>query len=570
MTQGIPASATMTPLQKKLQELKERTAAAKALKNGAPKPSLDTLAESTQPTTILHTSIPEPNLTEGTDRHGHTIKYNPRQLEAIKLIASGKSCVVIGAAGTGKTTIQKASTQALIESGAITPLNAAHKYLKATSPGIAITAFTRRATNNIRKNLSEDLQPCCITIHKTLEYAPTEVWITLEDGTSKRSMRFEPGRNAENPLPSNISTIIIEEASMVSMELFSEIEEASPHKPQFIFLGDIQQLPPVFGSAILGYKMLELHVVELTEVHRQALDSPILALAHRILSGVPIPESEFESLNVPSKLRIHPWKKKISPHSATITLAKFFVQALDEGKYDPEQDGILIPFNKSCGTIELNKHIASRIATRNQLFVHEIIHGFKKSYYSVGDKCLYEREDAIIQDIQPNPQYTGVQPRQASLTLNYWGHDPASQQATTDDIDAFLANISAPTQSDDDPKVRAASHVITLFLVDSERTVTIKSAGELDALILGYAITIHKAQGSEWDKVFLCLHNSHNMMIQRELLYTAVTRAKEELFVICESDTFEKGITRQRIPGSTWQEKAEYFKGKLENGIEQS
>ena len=60
------------------------------------------------------------------------------------------------------------------------------------------------------------------------------------------------------------------------------------------------------------------------------------------------------------------------------------------------------------------------------------------------------------------------------------------------------------------------------------------------------------------------------MMIQRELLYTAVTRAKEELFVICEPDTFEKGITRQRIPGSTWQEKAEYFKGKLENGIEQS
>ena len=106
--------------------------------------------------------------------------------------------------------------------------------------------------------------------------------------------------------------------------------------------------------------------------------------------------------------------------------------------------------------------------------------------------------------------------------------------------------------------------------MDSERTVHIRSAGELDALLLGYAITIHKAQGSEWDKVFLCLHNSHNMMIQRELLYTAVTRAKEELFVICESDTFEKGITRQRIPGSTWQEKAEYFKGKLENGIEQS
>ena len=130
--------------------------------------------------------------------------------------------------------------------------------------------------------MSEDLQPCCITIHKLLAYAPVEVFITdPETGKEKRSMRFEPQRNANNPLPSNIHTIIIEEASMVSLQLFNEIVEAAPHNPQIVFLGDIQQLPPVFGSAILGYKMLELPVVELTEVHRQALDSPILSLAHR-------------------------------------------------------------------------------------------------------------------------------------------------------------------------------------------------------------------------------------------------------------------------------------------------
>ncbi len=567
----IPASTTQSPLQKKLLE---KLAAIKERKTSLIKPTLseaalDHRAQSQSCELTVSTLSTNPTLTEGTDRHGHTIHYNERQREAINLVASGQSCVIIGAAGTGKTTIQKASTQALIDSGSITPLLAEHKYLKSSSPGLAIVAFTRRATNNIRKNLSDDLQPCCITIHKLLEYAPVEVWITQEDGSSKRSMRFEPGRNAENPLPASISTIIIEEASMVSLQLFDEIKAACPHKPQFVFLGDIQQLPPVFGSAILGYKMLELPVVELTEVHRQALDSPILSLAHRILSGVPIPLKEFQSLNVPSQLRLHPWKKKISAHSATITLAKFFVQALDEGKYDPEQDGILIPFNKSCGTDELNKHIASRIAVRNQQFVHEIIHGWKKSYYSVGDKCLYEREDAIIQDIQPNPQYTGASPREASLTLNYWGHDPGSQKAQVDDIDAFLVNISMPA-SQDDSTVRAASHIITLYLVDSERTVQIKSAGEIDALILGYAITIHKAQGSEWSKVFLCFHHTHATMIQRELLYTAVTRAKDELFVICESDTFEKGIIRQRIKGDTWQEKAEYFKGRLEQGIEQS
>lgn len=565
----------MTTPSTRFKDLQAKLAALKEAQANKPKPRLlSTL--STQPPDTISTSIPHnPVTSTGTDRHGNTITYNHAQQQAIDLITSGQSCVVIGAAGTGKTTIQKASTAGLLQSGKILPqLNQDHKYLSAKSPGIAIVAYTRRATNNIRKNMSEDLQPCCITIHKLLEYAPVEVFITdPETGKEKRSMRFEPQRNAENPLPSNIHTIIIEEASMVSLQLFNEIVEASPHNPQIVFLGDIQQLPPVFGSAILGYKMLELPVVELVEVHRQALDSPILSLAHRVLSGKPIPSAELLSLNVPGKLKLHPWKKRISSEAATITLAKFFIQQLDTNQYNPETDGILIPFNKSCGTDDLNKHIATRIAQRNQEPVYEIIHGFKKSYYSVGDKCLYEREDAVIQSIEPNPQYTGVTPQPASTSLNYWGHHSGEHQSNKSsddiDIDQIMAAISLPS-SEDEPTVRAASHTITLQLLDSDRTITIRSAGEIDALILGYAITVHKSQGSEWDKVYLCFHQSHSTMLQRELLYTAVTRAKHELFCICESDTFEKGIVRQRIKGSTWQEKAEHFKGKLEQGIIQS
>jgi exodeoxyribonuclease V alpha subunit len=566
----LPISSNLSPLQRKLLELK---AAAAARKPTTP-PSLSTITTTTTTTTFT-TTIPA-NITpsQGEDKHGNTITYNTAQQQAIDLISSGQSCVVIGAAGTGKTTIQKASTAALLQSGQVTPsLGASHKYLKSTSPGIAIVAYTRRATNNIRRNMSPELQDNCITIHKLLEYQPTEVWIIGDDGKERQSMRFLPARNAENPLPSTISTIIIEEASMVSLQLFEEIIAACPHKPQFVFLGDIQQLPPVFGSAILGYKMLELPVIELTEVHRQALDSPILSLAHRILSGNPITSNQLTTFNTPGKLTLHPWKKRISPNAATITLAKFFVKALDENKYDPEQDAILIPFNKSCGTNELNKHIASRIAEREHKDVYEIIHGFKKSYYSVGDKCLYDREDAIILAIEPNPQYMGASPRLASPHMNYWGHITSSPTDDGDaddfDIDAVLANVALPS-AEDDATVRAASHTITLQLLDSDRTITIRSAGEVDSLILGYAITIHKAQGSEWDKVFLCFHHSHNTMIQRELLYTAVTRAKQELFCICEPDTYERGITRQRIKGNTWQEKAEYFKGKLEEGIEQS
>lgn len=568
---SIPSSPSLSPLQRKLQEI---LAAREAAKQAA-KPTLASIPQEAPVAAESRATleVPDPSVTPtpttASDRFGNAITYNAAQQRAIDLISSGKSCVVIGAAGTGKTTIQKGSTAALIQSGLVGPLTFTdeHRHLVQGAPGIVICAFTRRATNNIRKNLSEDLQRCCMTIHKFLEYEPTEVIVHDAEGNPRNSMRFMPSRDADNPLPSGIHTVIIEESSMVSVELFNELKAALPHNPQFVFLGDIQQLPPVFGAAILGFKMLELPVVELTEVYRQALESPILSLAHRILSGVPIQPDELPKLSKPGKLTLHPWKKRISADSATETLAKFFIRALDENKYNPETDGILIPFNKACGTDDLNKHIATKLSQRNFSPVFEIIHGWKRSYYSIGDKCLYEREDAIIKNITSNPQYVGIQPREASLDMNYWGH--GSEQDTSDDIDQFLESVSVG-QEDADKRLRAASHIITLQLLDSDRIIRIRSAGEIDALILGYAITVHKSQGSEWDKVFLCLHHSHSVMIQRELLYTAVTRAKQELFCICEPDTFSKGITRQRIKGNTWQEKAEFFKGKINNGELQS
>jgi exodeoxyribonuclease V alpha subunit len=512
---------------------------------------------------------------ETTDKYGNSITYNDKQSEFINLVVSGRSAVLIGAAGTGKTTCQKGATQALIQSNRIPILrNHDHKYLPDGVPGIVICAFTRRATNNIRRNVSGDMQGNCITIHKLLEYEP--VYYDIIDsvsGKAKKTMRFEPGRNSSNPLPQEVKCIIFEEGSMISTSLHQEVIDAAPADCQFIYLGDIQQLPPVFGSAILGYKLLELPVVELTEVYRQAFDSPIIKLAHRILSGIPIPANELKEWNVPGKLKIHPWQKRISADSATLTLAKLFVNLLDKGEYNPETDAILIPFNKACGTLELNRHIANKLAKQNERPVWEIIHGFKKSYYSIGDKVLYDREDATVQNIYTNPEYSGAQPQAESTFLDYWGHKKREaheiQAGPNDDIDFLLRQVAVPT-GDDDEKTRAASHIIELYLFDSDRTIRIKQAGELNNLILGYALTVHKSQGSEWEKVFLCLHQSHAVMLQRELLYTAVTRAKKELVVICEDDTFVKGIESQRIKGNTLEEKAEFFKGKIANGDEQS
>lgn len=523
-------------------------------------------------------SINEPNQHYGTDRYGKQIAYNAEQWQFISTIRDGKSAVLIGAAGTGKTTSTNGGVQALLQSKYFPPMRDQHKHLPINAPGIVFVSYTRRAVMNLRRALPDDMKSNAITIHKLLEYAP--VFYEIFDEASaeyRKTMRFEPTRNASNNLDSAIRTIVFDEASMVSVALFHEVWCALPDplNTQFIFIGDIQQLPPVFGSAILGFKMLSLPVIELTQVYRQALESPIIRLAHRILSGNSIPVAEFPDWKLPNQLTLHPWKKRISADSALLTIAAFFKAGYNTSNYDPNEDMILMPFNKACGTIELNKHIANHIARSKNLLTHEIIAGFNRYYFSVGDKVLYEKEDAEIVSITRNPVYSGKWPQHASTLLDYWGclqssesdemthHVVEIETETDDDIDTMLGAIAA---ADVEDRVKDASHIIKVKLLDSEREIELKSASEINALVMAYALTVHKSQGSEWRKVFLILHQSHNTMIQRELLYTACTRAREELYVICEPDSFEKGITGQRIKGNTLQEKAAFFKGKLDSG----
>lgn len=513
-----------------------------------------------------------PNTSHSTDRYGKEIIYNKEQQEFISIVTSGSSAILIGAAGTGKTTCMRGAITSLIQSGRAGILySESHKYLPLSgSPGIVAVSFTRRAVANLRKAMPSGMEDNCITIHKLLEYEP--VYYTVIDeisGEEKQTMKFEPTRNAFRTLPDSIRTVIIDEASMVSVELFKQLQDALPHIPQYIFLGDVQQLPPVFGSAILGYKMLELKTVELTQVYRQALESPIIRLAHRILSGNPINSKEFPDWKHPNQLTIHPWKKKLHADIGLLTAAKFFTAAITDGAYNPEEDIILIPFNKSFGTDELNKHIAQYLAVANQRPVYEVIAGFNKVYFSVGDKVLYDKEDAVIISIAKNGSYAGKQPQKESLTLDYWGHNSEKKSVETSesvaDVD-FLLEQAASLTGEKEDRVRVASHVITVQMLDTNKEVVLDTASEINSLIMGYALTVHKSQGSEWRKVFLVFHQSHATMLQRELLYTAVTRAREELYVICEPESFVNGIKSQRIKGNTLAEKAEYFKGKVDNG----
>jgi len=532
----------------------------------------DNLSSESQEETVL--TVDSSELEDSShilDKYGKIIHLNDKQQSFVQLAKLGKSCVLVGAAGTGKTTCQRAVTQALIQSGIAGILQPdGHPYLMPASPGIVICAYTRRAVANIRRNMSADLQGNCITIHKLLQYQP--VFYEVQDestGDSKTKMAFEATRHAENPLTTSIHTIIFEESSMIGTSLHQEVLDACLHPVQFIYLGDIQQLPPVFGPAVLGYKLLELSVIELTEVYRQALESPIISLAHRILSGKPIPGTEYVAWKYPDQLTIHPWKKKIDAINAVATLGNFFTKAFDGGVYDPEEDIILIPYNKSCGTDELNKIIATHLSRSRNAIVHQIVAGFNKVCLAVGDKVLYDKEDATVLEIGRNPSYSGAEPLLPSRTLDYWGIEQDHSSVYTagadevDPMDFILSQVAAVDREKED-RVRACSHTIKLLMRDSETERTISAASEVNSLLLGYSLTVHKSQGSEWRKVFLCIHQTHAAMVSRELLYTAVTRAREELYVICEPETFTNGINSQRVKGNTLEEKAEYFKGKLE------
>lgn len=527
----------------------------------------DTLAELAQQT---------PSTTTAPSSSGE-LMYNAEQQAFIDLATAGRSCVLIGAAGTGKTTCMKGTMRSLIENSKVPLLRDEHKYLTHGSPGIVACSFTRRAVSNLSKAIRDVMPHNHCTIHALLEYEPVVEEIEdPETGLIKSRKVFKPTRNALRPLDPNLQVIVIDESSMVagspfpedSYLLFNQLVEATPHKPQIIFLGDINQLPPVFGSAILGYKMLELPVIELKQVYRQAQESPIIKLAHRILSGKVLPAEEFPSWNVPEKLTIHAWKKQIKAEDALLTLGvKFFKEAYINNLYNPDEDIILIPYNKACGTDELNKYIANFIARDKQRITYEVIAGYEKKYFSVGDKILVDKKDATVTKIVPNKTYIGRSPQKQSEHLDYWGYNPQNQlkqgeglSYTEQDIDDLLS----ATSSDNEERKRSASHIIYFTYDDTGSENYVDSAGEVNGLILSYALTVHKSQGSEWRKVFFVLHNSHSTMISRELLYTGVTRAREELYIICEPNTFVNGIRSQRIKGNTLAEKAEFFKGKLE------
>lgn len=527
--------------------------------------------------------------------------WNPEQELAITSGLEGKSFCLIGAAGTGKTSTLKGLVASLIANNLLPIIQAgtSTKQLQAGKPGIVLVSYTNMAVRQIAKHFSKDITTC--TIHKLLEFAP--VYYEIEDpvtGETKKTMRFEPSRHRRNPLPRELKTIVVDESSMVDCELIDLLVDALPNPAavQWIFLGDLNQLPPVYGGPILGRKLLELPIVELTRVYRQALESPIISLAIKMKDGLQIPLTEkiADDRGEHGNLIINPWSKSISWEDALDKASNFCKAAIKEGILDIYKDMILCPHNVGFGTIELNHRIADWLGRQRDAEVFEVIAGFNKHYLAVGDKVLVRKREAIITNISWNRDYSGKRPMDARrYKIDRWGGATKisgaelswEQQNADTDVDAILQSMVAATSGEVEDRKHAASHAITVRYINGTDPTTwtpndsadtdelyetdlLDTAAAINEMLFAYVITVHKSQGSEWRKVLLILHTKHSAMCSRELLYTAITRAAKELIIICEPDrgvktgTLTKAAKNPRLKGNTLAEKLVSLKEKFE------
>lgn len=512
------------------------------------------------------------------------MKFNREQWQAILMGEALQSFCLIGAAGTGKTTtMRELVRRAMISVAPEGDIN------KLDKNAIALLSFTKRAVRNLAKAVKPiGATKYTHTIHKFLGYAPVEDEYFDDEGAVHTKFSFEPTYTKLNPLL-ECRLVIIEESSMCGYEtLYRELFEACPNAT-FIFLGDINQLPPVMGSAVLGFKLATIPVVELTHVYRQALDSPIIAFQHRhTLKGISVSTAEMDRISASCTkergLMFRPFKKPFQDEDgACDVIAQYMMQLYNDGAYDPDQDMWLCPFGKKFGTIGINKHFVDRLGQKRGAVVHEIIAGYEKYYFAVGDRILYEKMDYEIVDITPNKRYHGTKPMQASAQLSrygfYRGHVDMKAFDTVEavSVDDEWEHILAMADGDSDMTMKCSHHLI---LEDRETgaRATVSDIKGYKATEFAYCTTVHKSQGSEWRRVWIILHRMHASMLSRELLYTAMTRAKERCEVLYSlaaqkggrAHTINKALDKAAIAGVGWRAKAEAFKGKLERGaIEQ-
>lgn len=360
--------------------------------------------------------------------------------------------------------------------GKTTIIEAIMYILTARGEQVALAAPTGRAA----KRMSELTGYDASTIHRLLEY---------EYGESEEMMRF--GRNAENPL--EFDCIIIDEMSMVDILLMEGLVNAMRQGMRLILVGDADQLPSVGAGNVLK-DILDsdtIHAVRLTEIFRQAQESLIVVNAHLINRG------EYPSYNEEGKDFF--FLERAQDVDILETIKDLYLRRLPnyfEGCNARSDIQVLTPMRKGLlGSLQLNRELQA-IANPPEPGKQEKRIG--ERLFRQGDKVMQTKNNYRIawRDVRDFSEGEGV----------------------------FNGDVGFIQSIDDD-----AGIVSVLF--DDERLVRYEYA-QLDELDSAFAMTVHKSQGSEFPVVILPMMRVPPMLATRNLLYTAVTRARQAVILV--------------------------------------
>lgn len=539
--------------------------------------------------------------------------FDDSQRAAINGLAGQKYACMTGAAGTGKTTCTKALIDKLMDDGSLgevdmttyfkqgVPANDGDDDYEVTEqfvPSICAVSFTGQASQMIKKNFPRDWHGNIMTIHRMLAFCPEfyEDW-NAETGQMVNKMRFVPTYGKWLKMPWDI--VVIDEAGMVSVDLWQMVWDALKPGARVIMIGDINQLPPVHGRSIFGFAMTQWPSWELTTIHRQkGVNNSIVDNAWRILQGkTPVSDAPSDlKLNLLDKegiVRTLNWMVT-NKDWKTLTLMipddaakasrhiRMMVNKLQGHFYDPIRDVIITAINghdgsqgRALGQIPLNQELALSLNHDGQRYIIDA--GRERKNFGIGEKVMNTKNDheagvtngmtGIITKIVRNAAYSGDTQRfdtveNVNAYLSEMGEEHEedfSLEMVSESVEAIQAGKDAGKEKKDRGP---ASHIVTVRFGQGEHSFELFFAtlAEVASLQTAYAVTCHKMQGSESPHIFtICSHAVAQQMMTREWLYTSWTRASQKTILLYTPFGLRKCLNKQTIKGTTLREKVASF-----------
>lgn len=421
-------------------------------------------------------------------------EYTEQQWEGIQLALENQVCVITGGAGTGKSSIVAGMLAVL------------KKY------SFAQCALAGRAA----ARLSEITHQEGFTIHRLLGYNPN----------SKNGKIF--AFDEKTPLSQDI--IILDEISMVDGQLFYQLLRAIPSGSKLIMLGDVGQLESI-GCSNIAHDMIqspEIPSIELTKIHRQATTSAIVTESIKVRHGEQVIPKDWVGVETRGELQDLTYDC-YSDKSNTFYKVMQYASRLIEAGVGTLDMQVIVPVKETdSGTWVLNSALQElcnpKDDSKDELFVH--YDARHDGILRVGDKVINTQNDYSS---------LGYEDQWELESEKY----SSKETEVGENVPIYNGNIGVIE------KINFLKEEIVVNFLGIGRVIIKKP--KLSSLLLGYAITCHKLQGSECDYVIFGMDFGSYVLLTKEMVYTAITRAKKHCYVIAQNGALRYAVAQNSV-----------------------